>query len=141
MEAELRAYAKNIGLNGNLIFTGLRKDVSNILDIIDILVMPSLREGLPIVALEAMAKNKPVVASDVGGNSEVIVDGKTGILVQPENSIALALAIKRLVKDKEYAARLGANGRNRLEEHFSVEKMVGATEELYEECLNRKLTR
>ena len=138
LETELRAYAKGIGLNGNLVFTGLRKDIPNLLDVVDILVMPSLREGLPIVALEAMAKNKPVVATDVGGNPEVIIDGKTGILVSPENSIMLALAIKRLIDDKEYAARLGNNGKNRLKEYFSVGKMVKETERLYEECLSKK---
>ena len=137
LEADLKQYSRNLGLNGSLVFTGLRKDVPSLLDIVDILVMPSLREGLPIVALEAMAKKKPVVATNVGGNSEVIVDGMTGILVPPKDSITLAFAIKRLIDDKEYAMKLGNNGRNRLEEHFSVEKMVRATERTYEECLVR----
>ncbi len=138
MDAELKRYGESLGLNGNLIFTGLRKDVPILLDIIDIVVMPSLREGLPIVALEAMAKRKPIVATNVGGNPEIIVDGKTGILVPPEDPIALASAINRLIVDKELTIKLGNNGRNRLQENFTIEKMVRETKNIYEECLREK---
>ncbi len=137
LEAELRKFSQTIGLNGNVIFTGLRQDVPEMMKAIDILVMPSLREGLPIIALEAMVSGKPVVATHVGGVAEVVVDGETGLLVPPADEKGLTSALSRLIQDEELAHRLGENGSKRVRERFSLERMVRETEGLYEECFER----
>ena len=131
LKEELRSIASSLQLKDKIIFTGLRRDVLDLLKIVDIVVMPSLREGLPIIALEAMASKLPVIATKVGGNPEVITDNQTGILVPAENTIALLRAIEKLTKDKALREQLGENGYTRLKKHFSIEKMVSATEELY----------
>ncbi|GEM_PF-90735 len=132
LEGELRRYSNELGFNGNVVFTGLRKDVPDILNDIDILVMPSLREGLPIVALEAMAKGKPVVATDVGGTHEVVLDKETGFLVPPTDDKAMAGAIVKILQDKDLAGRMGEAGRKRVEEKFSLDRMVREHEALYD---------
>ena len=85
-----------------------------------------------------MAAGAPTVATCVGGTPEAIVDGATGILVQPADSAALANAIVHLLQDKPLATRLGAAARARIVDHFSVKRMVRATEDLYVELLERK---
>lgn len=134
LEEELKVFSRSLGLNGSVAFMGLRKDIPNIISAIDILILPSLREGLPLVALEAMALKKPVIATNVGGNPEVVLHGETGFLVPPEDSVELTAAIKRLIQDKELAKRLGENGYNRVKEYFSKEIMIKKTEELYGDC-------
>lgn len=114
-----------------IIFLGLRKDVPDILALTDILVMPSLREGLSIVALEAMAQGVPIVATMVGGNPELIVNGETGLLVPPQDVQELKKALTEMLEDKETRTRMGANARRRVEEKFSLRAMVEATERLY----------
>ncbi|MDD5669999.1 MAG: glycosyltransferase [Candidatus Omnitrophica bacterium] len=122
---------------GRIIFTGLRKDVPHILnEIVDIVVLPSLREGLPIIALEAMSAGKPIIATSVGGNSEVVVDGVTGLLVPPKNVYALSDAIEKLAGNKELRLQMGENGRKRVVDDFSLEEMIRSTEELYKEFEN-----
>lgn len=134
----LRSQIAGLKLEDKVIFTGLRKDVARILKDIDILVMPSLREGLPIIALEAMAAGKPIVATNVGGNPEVILEEETGFLVPAKDYLALSKAIERLIQYKELAKKMGENGYNRVKNHFSIEKMVKETEEIYCELLKKK---
>ena len=105
------------------IFTGFRDDVPELLKICDIFVLPSLGEGLPLSALEAMVCSKPVIATDVMGNNEVVKDDETGILVPSQNPGALTNAILTLVKDKELAKCMGRRGRERVIKLFSLEKM------------------
>ena len=133
LDRELKDAAQAIGLNGKVIFTGLRQDIPQLLNLVDVLVMPSLREGLPIIALEAMAAGVPVVATNVGGNPEVIIDGETGLLVQPRNAEALKNAINRLITDKDYSRTLVKKARFRIESFFNVMRMVSDTEKIYEE--------
>lgn len=138
LEDELKQFSQHLGLDGNIIFTGLRQDIPQLLKTIDILVMPSLREGLPIVALEAMASGVPVIATAVGGNPELIKNGFNGILVSPQDLKALIKGVSSILEDKNLAKRLIENARNRVREYFSIEKMVKETEGLYEEYLNKK---
>jgi glycosyltransferase involved in cell wall biosynthesis len=100
------------------------------------LVLPSVCEepfGMPLV--EAMASGLPVVATRVGGIPEVVEDGVTGLLVPPEDPVALAEAIARLLDDREYAAALGAAGRRRAEERFSWESVTARMRGLYADLL------
>jgi glycosyltransferase involved in cell wall biosynthesis len=100
--------------------------------------MPSLNEALSNVLLESMAAGAPVVATRVGGTPEALVDGETGLLVQPGDSAAIATAVGRLLDDRRLAARFGAAASDLIATKFSVERMVRATEQLYADLLARK---
>lgn len=106
-----------------------------ILAAFDVFVLPSLWESLPIALLEAMSTALPVVAADVGGVREAVVDGETGLLHPRGDSAALAAALERLLSDEELRARLGAAGRARQAAEFSLEKMVDGVELAYERAL------
>ena len=101
-------------------FMGSRSDVPDLLAASDLFVLPSLWEGLPIALLEAMASALPVVATDVSGSRDVVVDGESGLLVAPGDSRALAAAISRLLADSTWARAMGARARERVARHFSA---------------------
>jgi glycosyltransferase involved in cell wall biosynthesis len=103
----------------------------------DIFTMPSLKEGLGVAALEAMASALPVIASDVGGLREVVVPERTGIIVPPANTDAIASAIKRLAESAELRAQMGAAARARAVENYSMEQMAARTLALYRECVRK----
>jgi glycosyltransferase involved in cell wall biosynthesis len=135
---QLQRYAERCGVAQDVIFTGLRRDVPAVLSSLTVSVMPSLNEALSNVVLESMAAGAPTVATRVGGTPEAIVDGVTGLLVPPADSAALADAIVRLLHDRQLAAYLGRAARERIADHFSVKRMVRATEDLYVRLLERK---
>jgi glycosyltransferase involved in cell wall biosynthesis len=128
----------NHNLSGTIKFAGLRNDIPEILSSLDVLVSPSLWEGMPNVVLEAMAAGKPVVATSVGGTPETVVDGETGLLVPPRNHEALATAILRLLGNSELRTRMGHAGRERVLNHFSIQRMVTKTQHLYKELMIEK---
>lgn len=120
-------------------FLGGVEDVPSFLGEMDIVVLPTWdkwrREGCPVALLEAMACGKACVATDVPGSRDIIEDGVSGLLVEPENAMALAEAIQRLIEDPELRDRMGKAARLRIEKHFSIEKEVAAHEKLYEEMM------
>jgi glycosyltransferase involved in cell wall biosynthesis len=130
---ELEDEARRLGIADQVRFLGFRDDAAALLQAVNVFILPSLSEGLPVAVLEAMAAGKPVVATDVGGNREVIVDGQTGFLVPPRDAGALAARTITLLTDKSLADRYGAEGQARVREEFSLERMVSAYEELYAE--------
>ncbi|MDO9565596.1 MAG: glycosyltransferase [Candidatus Desulfaltia sp.] len=134
----LENQVKQLNLDKNVIFTGNRKDIPEILASIDLFVLSSVSEGFGRAAAEAMACGKPVVATKAGGLSEVVEDGITGRLVPPKNPAALAKAIIELLKDKKKSENIGIAGRKRVEKLFSIEKNVKSIEELYEKILTRE---
>jgi glycosyltransferase involved in cell wall biosynthesis len=138
---ELVALAERLGVTDRVIFTGMRSDVGAVLGCADVAVMPSLNEALSNVLLESMAAGAPVVATRVGGTPEALVDGETGLLVEPGDSGAIATAVSRLLDDRELARRLGAAARALVTTKFSVEQMVRSTERLYTDLLARKQPR
>jgi glycosyltransferase involved in cell wall biosynthesis len=103
----------------------------------DIFAMPSLKEGLGVAALEAMASNLPIIASDVGGLHEVVEAG-TGIIVPPANSAKIASAIQRLAESDGLRTQMGAAARARIVENYSMEKMAARTLALYRECVRKR---
>jgi glycosyltransferase involved in cell wall biosynthesis len=131
-EAELRARAERLGVDGRVVFAGYRDDVSALLAGCDVFCLPSRSEGLPLVVLEAMAHGKPVVATAVGGTPELVRDGETGLLVPPGDASALAAALRSLIADPERAARMGAAGRRRVLDEFGAAAMVERILGLYE---------
>ena len=96
----------------------------------DIFVLPSVKEGMPWVILEAMAAGLPIVATRVGGVSEMIKDEQNGLLIEPKNSQVLAEKITRLLKNPEVSQKLGLATKEKIKE-FSLEKMLAKTESLY----------
>jgi len=116
-------------------FLGTREAVADLFRACDVFVMPSRREGLGIACLEAMAAERPVIASRVGGLGDAVVHERTGLLVPPEDPQALADAIARMIRDPDLRARLGAAGPDRVAEGFLPEQMVTAYQDLYLEVL------
>jgi glycosyltransferase involved in cell wall biosynthesis len=135
--ATLDARAASLGIADRVRFIGERTDVAPLLGQATISVLPSLSEALPNSVLESMAAGVPVVATRVGGIPEVIEDGVTGLLVPPGDSRALADAIGRLLDTPSWACAMGRSGRETAVQRFSTERMVRATEEVYEGLIAR----
>jgi glycosyltransferase involved in cell wall biosynthesis len=135
---ELRTLAQQLGIQQNIRFLGRRNDVYALLKSSDLFCLPSRSEGMSNALLEAMACRLPCVATNVGGNSEVIIDGETGFLVSPENPQPLADGIIALLKDRERAQRIGEAGRRVVESKFTVQHMVQRLSSLYEGLLQER---
>ncbi|MGE5403867.1 MAG: glycosyltransferase [Candidatus Saccharibacteria bacterium] len=120
----------------NVILTGFCPNVSDIYPLIDLLCLPSVMEGMGLVLLEAMYFGVPVVATRVGGIPEVVRDSQDGLLVAPADHHELAKAIEQIISDTELAARLVANGHQRVDE-FRVENMARQTENVYRTILEK----
>ena len=138
---ELERYASRLGLDGRVTFTGFRRDVPELLSEVAVSVLPSVGEGLSNAILEAMAVGVPVVATDVGGNSEAIQDGVTGFVVPPRDAPALARGICQFLEDGGLASRFALAGRQRVAEHFSLERMVADTERFYVDLVHQTVAR
>ena len=135
---ELFRRVGNNGLRDSVLFTGFQMDVSEIIATFDVAVLPSFFEGMGRVILEAMAMEKPIVASRVGGIPDLIDQGINGLLVRPGDARELADALERVLSDNGLAKRLGREGRKRIKDQFSADVMVRSIEELYRELLARK---
>jgi glycosyltransferase involved in cell wall biosynthesis len=131
LREELERQAEQAGIDAR--FHGFVRDMQEPLAGLDVLVQPSRADNLPLAVLEAMAAGLPVVGTDVGGISELIVDGETGLIVEPENPAALAAALESLARDPERRLQLGQRGRERVAESFSAEASARRTVALYEE--------
>jgi glycosyltransferase involved in cell wall biosynthesis len=137
---KLEDLSKELRIAEKVIFTGFREDIPQIMSSLDIFVLSSTNlEGFSRVILEGMASRKPVIASRVGGNPEAVEDGKTGIIVPPEDPAPLADAILELVKNEDKRSQMGEAGRRRVEKLFSIEKNIAQIEKLYEELLCRDM--
>jgi glycosyltransferase involved in cell wall biosynthesis len=119
------------GIEKDVVLAGERRDVYDLINAMDVFVLPSLHEGIPMVLLEALASGKPVVASRVGGIPEVIRDGIDGLLVPAGDAVALSKTVDGLLKDRSTAERLGRAGRIRVESEFAAPRMAQKTLELY----------
>lgn len=129
---ELEDLAKKLEIEQYIIFTGFRTDIPAILGLLDIFVMSSRWEGLGLSIIEAMLAGKPVVASNVDGIPEVVLDQETGILIPPGAPKALADAICTLLDSPEKRREMGERGRQRAIRDFSIDRMVRNFEELYD---------
>jgi len=127
----LAGTADALGLHQRVRFLGARGDVADLLRAADLFVLSSVTEGLPMAVLEAMATGLPVVATDVGGNREVVVDGQTGCLVPPRSPQALAWAICGCLRDPVRAWEMGQNGRQRVEGQFDLDSVARQYLQLY----------
>lgn len=131
--------AEELNLGDRVKFMGARDhdEIAQILQLADIFVLPSLWEGMPMAIMEAMAAGLPVIATDVGGTGELVVQGETGLLVRAGDVVGLAREIARLLDDPELRRHLGARGRERITREFSLDKTVREYEALYEELAER----
>jgi len=123
------------GISPRFHLLGRRDDVPRLMADADVFVLPSRWEGMPNAVLEAMAAGRPVVAADIGGCGELVVNGTTGKLVAPGNVAQLAEAIAAIVTDTALGERMGTAGRRRVCSEFTIERMVRLNEELYERVL------
>ncbi len=130
-EARIRRIVAEIGLGDRVIFTGFLGSPARVYGILDLYVATSLKEGLPLAPLEAMCAGVPVVATDVPGHRDVVVRDRTGLLVPPEDSAALAEAIAGLVADPERRRLMGEAGRQRVLDHFGIRSMADRTADVY----------
>jgi len=135
LRRQLTLQIERLGLQDCVHLLGWRPDVPNLMQIAEVFVLPSLWEGFGLVLLEAMAAHLPVVAFDTSAIPEIVVDGKTGLLVPPRESQALAEGILRLLKDPGLAHEMGQAGRRRVETRFTVDQMVTQTMRVYQELL------
>lgn len=131
LEADLRKRAEPLG--DRVHFAGFRPDVHDTMGAFDVFALPSLWEGFGLVLLEAMAQERPVVASDVGAIPEIVVFGGTGLTVPPGDPAALAAAISSLAADPDHARRMGAAGASRARHQFDLGRMVERYAALYRE--------
>jgi glycosyltransferase involved in cell wall biosynthesis len=129
----LEALGEELGIAERVVFAGWSDDARRHLTTFDVFALPSRFEAFPLSVLEAMLASLPVVASDVGSVGEAVEDGRTGVLVPPEDPEALGHALRDLLEDPERARALGRHGREQALERFSVDAMVQAYERLYEE--------
>jgi glycosyltransferase involved in cell wall biosynthesis len=133
--AELEKLAVELGILDHFQFTGGMPDARGHLERADVFVLPSRSEGFSNAILEAMACSLPVIATDVGGNAEAVLDGVNGYIVPPEDPVALAQRIGQLVGDPEVARRMGAAGRVRAEEKFSTAAMMEQVTSAYQRLI------
>lgn len=139
LEKELKQLAAELGIEKGIIFPGLRRDLANLYNTFDIFVNSSIYEGLPLVIMQALLMKKPVIATDVDGNSEIIQNYQSGILVPPGDPTALAKAITALLADASLREKLGQNGRTVMLTKFSLTNIVQQIVNLYESLYQLKL--
>jgi len=138
LKGELLQEATDKGLSERLHFVGSRTNVHEILNALDIFVLPSLSEGMPNAVLEAMACGLPVLASAVGGTPELIEDGKSGVLFPSNDLNAFVQSLEKLIQDRQTRQAFGLEGRRRVLAHFSLKEKVLAYQRLYESVLRKK---
>ena len=136
LKEQLEDQIADLRLEENVKLLGFRRDVKQLLRIMDVFVLPSLSEGLPLSVVEAMAASLPVVATDVGGLKEIVSDGETGYLVESGNAAVLADKVSTLLTDKNLRKRMGNKGRKVALDRFSLESMIDNYQNLYEKLVS-----
>jgi glycosyltransferase involved in cell wall biosynthesis len=139
-EQNLRRLVRELGIVEAVTFVPNLYDFSTALEAMDIFCLPSLRQGLGTIMLDAMGRGIPVIATGVGGVYTAVTDNETGLVVPPSNSARLAERILELLSDPIRARALGANGREMVREEFNVERMVQQTAELFREVVEDEKT-
>lgn len=141
LNGALQAQAKELGIKDRVIFLGKREDACALLSLADICVLPSLSEGMSNSILEYMSAGKPVIATNVGGNPELVKHGVNGLLVEKENADAIKDALLTLIKDKDRCRAMGNAGLERVRSEFSMAAMVGQYDRLFNDLLSAKKIR
>jgi glycosyltransferase involved in cell wall biosynthesis len=137
LDAELRRHAAALGLAGRVHFLGPRRDLGDLLGAMDLFVMPSLWEGLPLSLVLAMGAAVPVVATAVAGIPEVVDSGRTGLLVPPGDATALGEAMARIIGDPAFRHQIAVHGQASVLPRFGVERYVQSIVDLYDDLLRK----
>jgi len=138
---DIQEAVTGLGLDELVWIAGQRRRVDQVLKMFDIFVLPSLNEGISNTILEAMATGLPVIATDVGGNPELVDNGETGFLVPAGDAEAMARAINRYVADPELTSQHGRNGRQKIVRHYSLDVMVDRYLAVYDDVLSGTSTK
>ena len=138
LRPDIEAKIKELNLDENVIMSGYREDIPEILASLDISLHTSIWEGMPIAIIEAMLSAKPIIATRVGGIPELIEDGVSGLLVPALQAGALSASMERLINDKTLAANMGEVARARAKERFNSDVMMGSITNLYDSFINFK---
>ena len=141
LRGDLQQQVRALAQEDSVRFTGYQSNVADWLALADMTVLPSFYEGLPLAAIESLAAGQPVVATAVDGTPEIVLDGKTGILVPPGDQARLAEAICRLLRQPELRLRLGRAGRRWVLERFSQEQQIQGTHQLYLSLFEQRVGR
>jgi glycosyltransferase involved in cell wall biosynthesis len=135
LRSELKGFVGELDLEEKIHFLGSRNDVPMILAVSDLFILPSLWEGLPMALIEAMASGLPVVATKVSGTIEVVVDGRTGILVEPGDGSGIESAIEKILGDPDKSREMGYFSQRRVEDLFSARRQAAEYIELFNQNL------
>ncbi len=127
---ELKAFADELGVSDMVMLLGFRKDISELCNMCDIFVFPSLQEGLPVALMEAMACGKPCIASRIRGNTDLITDGKNGILCKADSSDEFSDAILRLISDKEFCKSMSLENADIINS-YDLKTVMDELDEIY----------
>jgi glycosyltransferase involved in cell wall biosynthesis len=137
-EHALKELTKTHGVEDRVIFTGSRDDIPDLLALSDVFVLPTLGEALPTVLAEAMAAQKPIVVSNVGGVPEMVEDGRNGLLVAPANPEQLSAACLQLLQQHDQAQAMARAGREIVEQRFNIEVQGQRLGDLYQDILQEQ---
>ena len=135
LREELEKQVSALGIQDMVVFTGFQSNISGFLGIMDVMVLPSLYEGLPLGVIEASAMEKPVIATAVDGTPEVVVNNETGLLVPPKDPPSLFSAMMYAIDHKDKMREMGRKGRQFVMKHFTLDRQIRETERIYEVCL------
>ena len=131
LKDELERYSKELDIAEYVQFKGMRHDTRELVHSMAILILTSLYEGMSNAIMEAMASKLPCVVTGVGGNSELVEDGKTGYVLPQNDSLLLSSKVIDLIKNEDLATKMGLAGYDKINKEFSITKMVKKTEEVY----------
>lgn len=137
-EQKIRALSRSLGIERTVTFAGFRDDIPDVMAAFDIFAFPSHAESFGVVLIEAMAMERPVVSTNCDGVLDIVVDGETGLYVQPRRADELAVALMQLIADPLLRDQMGKAGRKRVEELFDQRKQISTLEGIYEELLSTK---
>ena len=137
---EVKSLVSNEKLEDSIIFTGWRNDILSVISDLDILIQATTTypEGFGLTIVEAMALRKPVVATNIPGPSDIVVDGETGFLVPPSDSHLLANAILKLLNNHDLGRQMGEMGRKRAERLFDIKTIIRRVEQVYDTTLAKR---
>jgi len=136
---KMKREIESLQLTDSVILLGWRKDIADLLSVMDVFFLPSEEESFPRAILEALAMARPVVATNVGGVGEIIQDRVHGLLVPPKDREVFAQAILWMLKNKKEAQEMAKRGREKVGEYFTVDRMIIETDRLYDELIREKI--
>jgi L-malate glycosyltransferase len=136
LEQQLKQQAQDLGISDRTIFTGYVNNLPELMSLFSFFVLPSLQEACSLACAEAMAQQKAVIGTNIGGIVEQVSDGQTGFIIPPQDVDSLADKLQYLLDRPELVDEFARNGRKRYEEYFALDRMLIKTEDLYTEFLN-----